>query len=165
MSDKVLVIDLDYSVCEVHGHTKHCAAYGSAKQLGCNPLPATRAGNGEILFSRMRTRSAESSRGVVRFVDELAAFGMHNAVLEIGRLTDGWVVAVEHSLAEGAGSLRALISSQSRPASIRINTVSWPSSGRHPVARPQECVPLRVVLTRLDPLDHRMCSCPVRILT
>lgn len=72
MSDKVLVIDLDYSVCEVHGHTKHCAAYGSAKQLGYNPLPATRAGNGEILFSRMRTRSAESSRGVVRFVDELA---------------------------------------------------------------------------------------------
>jgi hypothetical protein len=36
-------------------------------------LLATRAGTGEILFSRMRKGSAASSRGVVRFVDELAA--------------------------------------------------------------------------------------------
>lgn len=71
--DGDLVIDLDSTVCEVHGHAKQGAAYGYTKQLGYHPLLATRAGTGEILFSRMRKGSAGSSRGVVRFVDELAA--------------------------------------------------------------------------------------------
>lgn len=70
---EALVIDLDSTVCEVHGHAKQGAAYGYTKQLGYHPLLATRAGTGEILFSRMRKGSAGSSRGVVRFVDELAA--------------------------------------------------------------------------------------------
>jgi hypothetical protein len=67
-----LVIDLDSTVCEVHGHNKHGAAYGYTKCLGYHPLVATRAGTGEILFSRMRKGSAGSSRGINRFVDELA---------------------------------------------------------------------------------------------
>jgi hypothetical protein len=71
--DGDLVIDLDSTVCEVHGRTKQGAAYGYTKQLGYHPLLATRAGTGEILLSRMRKGSAGSSRGVVRFVDELAA--------------------------------------------------------------------------------------------
>jgi hypothetical protein len=71
--DGDLVIDLDSTICEVHGHTKHGAAYGYTKQLGYHPLLATRAETGEILFSRMRKGSAGSSRGIVRFVDELAA--------------------------------------------------------------------------------------------
>lgn len=37
-----------------------------------HPLVATRAATGEVLFSRMRTGSAGSSRGINRFVDELA---------------------------------------------------------------------------------------------
>ena len=70
--DGDLVIDLDSTICEVHGHTKHGAAYGYTRCLGYHPLVATRAGTGEILFSRMRKGSAGSSRGVNRFVDELA---------------------------------------------------------------------------------------------
>ena len=70
--DTDLVIDLDSTICEVHGHHKHGAAYGYTKCLGYHPLVATRAGTGEILFSRMRKGSAGSSRGVNRFVDELA---------------------------------------------------------------------------------------------
>ena len=68
-----LVIDLDSTICEVHGHKKQGAAYGYTKVLGYHPLLATRAGTGEVLFSRMRKGSAGSSRGVVRFVDELVA--------------------------------------------------------------------------------------------
>lgn len=68
-----LVIDLDSTICEVHGHLKHGAAYGYTRQLGYHPLIAARADTGEIVFSRMRKGSAGSSRGVVRFVDELAA--------------------------------------------------------------------------------------------
>lgn len=68
-----LVIDLDSTICEVHGHTKEGAAYGYTKLLGYHPLLATRAGTGEVLSARMRKGSAGSSRGVVRFVDELVA--------------------------------------------------------------------------------------------
>jgi hypothetical protein len=66
-----LVIDLDSTICEVHGHHKQGAAYGYTHCLGYHPLVATRAGTGEILFSRMRKGSAGSSRGITRFVDEL----------------------------------------------------------------------------------------------
>jgi hypothetical protein len=41
--DGELVIDLDSTICEVHGHHKHGAAYGYTKQLGYHPLLATRA--------------------------------------------------------------------------------------------------------------------------
>lgn len=70
--DNDLVIDLDSTICEVHGHAKQGAGYGYTKCLGYHPLVATHAGTGEILFSRMRKGSAGSSRGVNRFVDELA---------------------------------------------------------------------------------------------
>jgi hypothetical protein len=68
-----LVIDLDSTICEVHGKQKQGAAYGYTKVLGYHPLLATRAGTGEVLFARMRKGSAGSARGVIRFVDELVA--------------------------------------------------------------------------------------------
>lgn len=68
-----LVIDLDSTICEVHGHQKQGAAYGYTRCLGYHPLLATRAGTGEVLFSRLRKGSAGSARGVVRFIDELVA--------------------------------------------------------------------------------------------
>ncbi|MCP4962242.1 MAG: IS1380 family transposase [Actinomycetia bacterium] len=70
---KALVIDLDSTICEVHGNQKQAAAYGYTKRLGYHPLMATRASTGEVLFARMRKGSANTARGVVRFVDELAA--------------------------------------------------------------------------------------------
>jgi len=71
--DKALVIDLDSTICEVHGKQKQAAGYGYTKVFGYHPLLATRAGTGEVLFARMRKGSANTARGVVRFVDELAA--------------------------------------------------------------------------------------------
>ncbi len=68
-----LVVDLDSTICEVHGKHKQAAGYGYTKQLGYHPLLATRAGTGEVLFARMRKGSANTARGVVRFVDELVA--------------------------------------------------------------------------------------------
>ena len=68
-----LVVDVDSTICEVHGKLKGGAAYGYTKKLGYHPLLAARADTGEVLAARMRKGSAGSSRGVVRFVDELAA--------------------------------------------------------------------------------------------
>ncbi len=68
-----LVVDVDSTICEVHGKQKQGAAYGYTSVLGYHPLLAARADTGEVLGARMRKGSAGSSRGVVRFVDELAA--------------------------------------------------------------------------------------------
>ena len=71
--DDPLIVDLDSTICEVHGKKKQGAAYGYTHQLGYHPLLATRAATGEVLFARMRKGSAGSSRGIIRFIDELAA--------------------------------------------------------------------------------------------
>ena len=66
-----VTIDLDSTICEVHGRQKHGAAYGYTRRLGYHPLVATRADSGEILHARMRKGS--SQRGHKRFVEELIA--------------------------------------------------------------------------------------------
>jgi hypothetical protein len=76
--DGPLVVDLDSTICEVHGKHKQAASYGYTRKLGYHPLLATRAGTGEVLFARMRKGSANTARGVVRFVDELLA-NLHRA--------------------------------------------------------------------------------------
>ena len=48
-----VVIDLDSTICEVHGKAKQGAAYGYTKRLGYHPLLATLAGTGEILTERL----------------------------------------------------------------------------------------------------------------
>jgi hypothetical protein len=68
-----LVIDLDSFVCEVHGTHKQGAGYGYTHTLGYHPIVATRAGTLETLHIRQRNGSANTQRGAVRFVDELAA--------------------------------------------------------------------------------------------
>src|SRR5262245_38798006 len=68
-----MTIDLDSTVCEVHGKQKHGAAYGYTKVLGYHPLLATRADTGEVLHARMRKGSANTQRGAHRFVEELIA--------------------------------------------------------------------------------------------
>ena len=66
-----MTIDLDSTICEVHGKAKHGAAYGYTKVLGYHPLVATRAATGEVLHARLRKGS--SQRGVKRFAEELIA--------------------------------------------------------------------------------------------
>ena len=68
-----LVVDIDSTVCEVCGKSKHGAGFGYTKVLGYHPLLATRADTGEILHARMRKGSANTGRGTRRFVEELVA--------------------------------------------------------------------------------------------
>jgi hypothetical protein len=70
--DAPMTMDLDSTVCEVHGHHKGGAAYGYTRQLGYHPLLATRADTGEVLHARQRTGRAASGRGAERFVNEVA---------------------------------------------------------------------------------------------
>lgn len=68
-----LVIDVDSTICEVHGYDKGGAAYGYTKVLGYHPILATRAETGEIIHARMRKGSANTARGARRFIDEIVA--------------------------------------------------------------------------------------------
>ncbi len=69
--DNELVIDLDSTICEVHGDHKQGAAYGYTRRLGLHPLLAARADTGELLHWRLRKGS--SQRGHRRFTQELVA--------------------------------------------------------------------------------------------
>ena len=66
--DGPVVIDVDFTICEVWGKNKHGAAYGHTGVLGCHPLVAARSDTGEIVHYRFRKGS--SKRGNTRFVTE-----------------------------------------------------------------------------------------------
>jgi len=68
-----MTIDLDSTVCEVHGYQKGGASYGHTRVLGYHPLLATRASTGEALHVRQRTGKANTARGAVRFLSETVA--------------------------------------------------------------------------------------------
>jgi hypothetical protein len=69
--DERLVVDVDSFVGEVYGYQKQGAGYGYTHKLGYHPIIATRAGTGEVLHIRARKGSANTSRGALRFVEEL----------------------------------------------------------------------------------------------
>ena len=71
--DGPLTVDVDSTICEVHGYHKQGAGYGYTHRLGYHPLLATRAASGEVLHTRLRKGAANSARGILRFVDELIA--------------------------------------------------------------------------------------------
>jgi hypothetical protein len=71
--DGPVTIDVDSTICEVHGYHKQGACYGYTHRLGYHPLLATRADTGEVLHARLRKGSANTARGILRFVDELVA--------------------------------------------------------------------------------------------
>jgi hypothetical protein len=66
-----MTIDMDSTICEVHGKVKQGATYGYTRVLGYHPLLATWALTGEVLHARLRKGS--SQRGTGRFVEELVA--------------------------------------------------------------------------------------------
>jgi hypothetical protein len=68
-----LVVDVDSFIGEVHGYKKQGAGFGYTKQRGYHPLMASRADTGEVLHVRLRKGQANSSRGVLRFAEELIA--------------------------------------------------------------------------------------------
>jgi len=71
--DGRLVVDVDSFVGEVFGPRKQGAGFGYTRVRGYHPLIATRADTGEVLHVRLRTGSANTSRGMLRFTDELIA--------------------------------------------------------------------------------------------
>jgi hypothetical protein len=71
--DERLIIDADSFVSEVFGVQKQGVGFGYTRVRGYHPLLATRADTGEVLHIRCRTGSANTSRGMARFLDELIA--------------------------------------------------------------------------------------------
>ncbi len=69
--DERLVVDVDSFVGEVYGYDKQGAGYGYTHKRGYHPIVATRADTGEVLHIRARKGSANTSRGALRFVEEL----------------------------------------------------------------------------------------------
>jgi hypothetical protein len=69
--DARLVVDVDSFVGEVFGYDKQGAGYGYTHKRGYHPIVATRAATGEVLHIRARKGSANTSRGALRFVEEL----------------------------------------------------------------------------------------------
>jgi hypothetical protein len=67
-----MVMDLDSTICQVHGHKKQGAGFSHTRVRGDHPLLATRAQTGEVLHIRMRRGQANTMRGAERFVRELA---------------------------------------------------------------------------------------------
>jgi hypothetical protein len=70
-ADGRLVVDVDSFVGEVYGYDKQGAGYGYTHKRGYHPIVATRAQTGEVLHIRARKGSANTSRGALRFVEEL----------------------------------------------------------------------------------------------
>jgi hypothetical protein len=68
-----LVVDVDSFIGELYGRAKQGAAFGYTRRRGYHPLLATRADTGEVLHIRLRKGSANTSRGIGRFLDELIA--------------------------------------------------------------------------------------------
>ena len=68
-----LVIDADSFVGEVYGYAKQGVGFGYTHKRGYHPIVATRADTGEVLHIRLRHGSANTSRGMLRFCDELIA--------------------------------------------------------------------------------------------
>jgi hypothetical protein len=74
---RALVVDIDSTICRVFGHHKQGATFGYTKVRGYHPLLAFRADTGEILAARMRKGSANTARGMKRFLEELRGHLRH----------------------------------------------------------------------------------------
>ena len=67
------VVDVDSTICEVHGRSKQGASFGYTKCRCYHPLLATLAATGEIVHGRLRQGAANTQRGTKRFVEETVA--------------------------------------------------------------------------------------------
>jgi len=67
------VVDVDSTICQVHGRSKQGASFGYTKCRCYHPLLATLADTGEIVHGRLRQGAANTQRGTKRFVDETVA--------------------------------------------------------------------------------------------
>jgi hypothetical protein len=139
---ETMTIDMDSTICEVHGHAKQGAAYGYTRTLGYHPLLATVAETGEVLHARLRKGS--SQRGTKRFVEELIArvrragapgaialradsgFWSHGLIDTLSRLGVGWSITVTINK-----NIRGVIDAVAADAWVPI---SYPDGGEAAVA-------------------------------
>ena len=130
-----LVVDIDSTIDEVHGKKKHGAAYGYTKKLGYHPILATWAKTGEILHARLRKGSANTQRGIKRFVEELVplragparadrsscalilGFWSNETIATLGRLGVNYTMAVR----TGTKTLAKAIAAIAEDAWVEIN--------------------------------------------
>lgn len=140
-----LVVDIDSTIDEVHGKKKAGAAFGYTKTLGYHPILATRASTGEILRARMRKGSANTQRGVKRFIEELvprlrragstgeivlrvdSGFWSKETIAVLGRLGVRYTMAVR----TGTKTLARAIAGIAEDAWVEID---YPEGGRAEVA-------------------------------
>ena len=143
--DQRLVVDIDSTIDEVHGKKKAGAAYGYTKVLGYHPIMATRASTGEILHARMRKGSANTQRGMKRFIEELvprlrragargeivvrvdSGFWSKETIATLGRLGVNYTMAVR----TGTKALARAIAGIDEDAWAEI---AYPEGGRAQVA-------------------------------
>jgi hypothetical protein len=104
--DGRLTVDVDSFIGEVHGHDKQGAAFGYTRTRGYHPIVASRADTGEVLHIRLRKGSANTSRGMLRFCEELIA-------------------CVERAGATGPKLLRADSGFWSRKVFARLARAGW----------------------------------------
>jgi hypothetical protein len=171
---ETVTIDVDSTICEVHGKQKQGAAYGYTRTLGYHPLLATVAETGEVLHARLRKGS--SQRGAKRFVEELVArvrragapaamclradsgFWSHGLIDTLARLGVGWSITVTINR-----SIRAVIEAIDNDAWTPIAypaggqaavTETTYTSGRGPMRRSYRLVVRRSRLT--DPAQQAL---------
>ena len=143
--DGRLVVDIDSTIDEVHGKKKIGAAFGYTKKLGYHPILATWAKTGEILHARLRKGSANTQRGIKRFVEELVArlrragasgqivmrfdsgFWSNETIALLGRLGVNYTMAVR----TGTKALAKVIATIAEEAWVEID---YPEGGRAEVA-------------------------------
>ena len=108
--DRPLTLDVDSTICEVHGKHKQGARYGYTKQLGYHPLLAFRDDTAEIVNTRLRGGS--SQRGNTHFVVETvrrtrkagargpvtiradAGFWSYELIEQLNDLGVGWSISI-----------------------------------------------------------------------
>ena len=123
-----MVIDLDSTICEVHGKLKQGAAYGYTHVLGYHPLVAVWSKTGEILHARLRKGS--SQRGHKRFVSELVARVRRAGAagpLVVRADAGFWSWALIDTLgrARVAWSITVTINAQIRACIEAIDEIAW----------------------------------------
>ncbi len=135
--DERLVVDVDSFVGEVHGRSKQGAGFGYTRVRGYHPLLATRADTGEVLHIRLRKGSANTSRGMLRFCDELIArvtrAGATGAKLL--RADSGFWSGATFDRLDRAGwqfSIGVRLQAHVRAAIEQINETSWATLPDYP---------------------------------
>jgi hypothetical protein len=160
-----LVLDVDSFVGEVHGRAKQGAAFGYTRRRGYHPILATRADTGEVLHIRLRKGSANSSRGMLRFCDELIARVERAGATgpKLLRADSGFWSGATFDRLERAGwqfSIGVRLQSHVRAAIEQIDETAWQTLADYPptsIAQIAETTlgDRRLIVRRVRTLDRQ----------